>query len=300
MSSKKRERTEKIVTRGRLSRWQREQRWRRITIIVGCLIVAIVLAVFGYGYYDSAIAPYHQTVLKVNDETFDTDYYIEMLRLNGIRNTEESSQQQYIAQYTLQSIERNELCRQLAPDLGITVTEEEVEEKIQSQFSPAEGTGGNSSEMQQPTMSYREYIDKLAEMGILEEFYREQVQVSLLQNKIREHIGEREVPKEMLQAHVRGIMLQDEEDLKEVQERLGSGEDFSTLAEEFSKDASSEDGGDLGWMPREIMSTQYHTKVVDAAFNLTQGEVSEPIEIETETQAEAIEESEETVGNSND
>ncbi len=283
MSSKKKVRTGKIVTQGRLSRWQREQRWRRIAIITGSVIVAIVLALFGYGYYDSAIQPYHQTILKVNDTTFDADHYIEMLRLNGISNVDDSSQKQYIAQYSLQSIKRNEMLRQLAPDLGLKVTGEEVDKEIQKQLSPS-SEGEEDLGVTQQSMSYEEYVEKLKEIGVSEEFYREQVSVNLLQNKMKEHIGNKKVPGKVTQAHVKGIMVEDEEILNKAQEKLGIGGSFSALAKEFSQHSSSEDGGDLGWMPREIMITQYPERLANTAFNLTLGKVSDPIEIETQTE----------------
>lgn len=282
MSSKKK-RTGPIVTKGRLSRWQRERRLRRIAIIAGCAVIVIVLAVAGYGYYDSAIAPYHQTILKVGDTTFDMNYYIEMLRLNGIWNADKSSQQQYIAQYTLKSIERNEMLRQLASDLGIAVSKKEIKGKIHKKFSPSKGTGENSV-APQDSISYKEYVQKLKGMGVPEELFRKQISASLLQKKLRKRIGEERVPEEMKQVHAKAIMLEDKGNLRKVQGRLGKGGNFSTLAKEFSKDSSSKDGGDLGWMPREIMAMRYPKKVVNKAFNLTAGEVSKPIEIDKSSQ----------------
>ena len=60
----------------------------------------------------------------------------------------------------------------------------------------------------------------------------------------------------------------------ELRQRLLDGEDFATLAAEYSDDTvSGADGGDLGWFGRGAMVPVFE----DAAFSLEVGEISEPI-----------------------
>ena len=49
------------------------------------IVVAIVsvLAIVGYGYYDTHVKPWHQAIVRVNDETFDMRYFVKMFRLWG-------------------------------------------------------------------------------------------------------------------------------------------------------------------------------------------------------------------------
>jgi peptidyl-prolyl cis-trans isomerase D len=75
------------------------------------------------------------------------------------------------------------------------------------------------------------------------------------------------------------ILIEDGNDAEaivaSIQERLGAGESFADLAEEFSADtASARDGGDLGYAGRGV----YDEAFENALFALEEGEVSGPVE----------------------
>jgi parvulin-like peptidyl-prolyl isomerase len=55
--------------------------------------------------------------------------------------------------------------------------------------------------------------------------------------------------------------------------RIIGGEDFATLAQRYSQDSRSAEGGDLGYFSRESMVSEF----ADAAFSLTPGTVSQPV-----------------------
>jgi parvulin-like peptidyl-prolyl isomerase len=62
----------------------------------------------------------------------------------------------------------------------------------------------------------------------------------------------------------------------EIQQKVGAGEDFATLAAQYSDDTSSAlDGGDLGWYAKGMGFVQ---EFEDAAFQLQPGQVSQPVQ----------------------
>jgi peptidyl-prolyl cis-trans isomerase C len=64
--------------------------------------------------------------------------------------------------------------------------------------------------------------------------------------------------------------------IADVQQKLQKGEDFATLAQSYSEDATSKDGGDLGYFVRGQMVKPFE----DAAFSLKINEVSGIVETE--------------------
>ncbi|MFW6180726.1 MAG: peptidylprolyl isomerase, partial [Spirochaetota bacterium] len=85
----------------------------------------------------------------------------------------------------------------------------------------------------------------------------------------------RENPRLFEQAHAAHILIKDDPDkAREVHRRVLEEPDrFAEIAREVSEDATAEKGGDLGWFYRAEMVPEF----AQAAFNLEEGEISEPV-----------------------
>ncbi|MBT4512807.1 MAG: hypothetical protein HOC20_11440, partial [Chloroflexi bacterium] len=149
---KKKQHSEWVITKGQRSRWQKEQKRRRIVIIISSVIISIVLGLVIYAIYDSQVAPYSKTVLKVNDKSFDMNDYIDMLQLNGIRVISPELQADIAGTVLHDIMPASEKYRQISAELGLAVTEEEIEEKVQEQIDLLGPSDDNSDETQ-PTPS---------------------------------------------------------------------------------------------------------------------------------------------------
>lgn len=115
-----------------------------------------------------------------------------------------------------------------------------------------------------------------------EEDFREVLYLNLLQQKAA--TKDIEVTDDELQEYydqkepdieVRHIIVDDEKTAKEAKKKLDDGEDFADVAKEYSTDGAAENGGDLGTLSREDPQMDEDFKA--AAFDLKEGEVSDPV-----------------------
>ena len=77
----------------------------------------------------------------------------------------------------------------------------------------------------------------------------------------------------MTQAAARHILVEDEKLCNELKARINNGEDFSTIAKEFSSCPSGEKGGDLGTFGPGQMVKEFDEVVFSANINEVQGPV---------------------------
>ncbi|WP_079529325.1 peptidylprolyl isomerase [Halobacillus hunanensis] len=113
-----------------------------------------------------------------------------------------------------------------------------------------------------------------------EEAFKEVIRLSLLQEQAAAEevdISEEEMKQyyERMKTEVQAshILVSDEKTAKEVKQKLEDGEDFGTLASEYSKDGSAKKGGKLGYFGPGKMAPKFE----DAAYGLEVGEISDPV-----------------------
>ncbi|MGA8849995.1 MAG: peptidylprolyl isomerase [Dehalococcoidia bacterium] len=236
--------SERVPTKRQLSKWQRQMRIRRIVIIAAVVFLVGISSWVGYEYYkDYKSNPLHQVVIKVNDASFTMEYYVKLLvgYTTGMNSTDLSYMGDTMATDVANEMIKNEVLRQGAKNLGIEVTSEEI-------------------------------AAKLKEVGLPDdEAYRYMAKSVLLQDKLDGYYGSQQ-PNTTEQAHVQAMLVESQEVATELIAEIKAGGNFTALAKEFSCNSSVE--GDLGWLPKELMP---NTIIADAAFNLTTGEISQPI-----------------------
>jgi foldase protein PrsA len=156
-----------------------------------------------------------------------------------------------------QLIDRS-LLRQVARQEGITIDPEETEAEIVELQASILESG-----------AFTDWASFLVENGLTEASVRVLMAESLMTEAMLERHGGSATAE---QVHASHILVETEEKGQEVLDKLGEGEDFATLAAEYSIDpGSKDDGGDLGWFPRGMMVPEFE----EAAFGLEPGQTSE-------------------------
>jgi parvulin-like peptidyl-prolyl isomerase len=122
---------------------------------------------------------------------------------------------------------------------------------------------------------YEETLQNLKEdIGVGEDTLREIVQSQLYRIKLQAVLTE-DLPRSQDQVWARHILVADESTAQEVKSQLDEGQDFTTMAAEYSTDESNKDnGGDLGWFPPGQMIPEFEK----VAFSQNIGQVSEPVQ----------------------
>jgi parvulin-like peptidyl-prolyl isomerase len=248
--------SERAPTKHQLSKWQRQMKIRRIVIIAAVVFLVGISSWVGYGYYkdyEARVGPLREVVLEVNGVPFTMEYFVEyfgrVLDVNtvGMNSTWVHYYASYIGDYIDDDIINAELLRQGAKNLSIEVTTEEIDAGLKERGWPNDRV------------------------------YRDIVSTVLSQEKLNEYFGS-QLPNTMEQAHVQAMLVESQEVATELIAEIKAGGNFTALAEEFSCNSSIK--GDLGWLPEELMP---NTLIANAAFNLTPGNISQPIYDKTAT-----------------
>jgi parvulin-like peptidyl-prolyl isomerase len=256
LAKKKAAKPKRELTKRQLSRWQQQKKRQRIIFGSGILIIVAVLCVFGVGVYNRwyipEYKPLRETVIEVNETKFDMDYYIKMLKYYAGTSTQ---YMQFMTDYVITVIEQNELIRQEAMELGISVSEEEVDKALKSYDPP------------------------------LSKDYRDVVRTQLLVSRLRDEYFDKQVPVSAEQRYIFAMFLESESQVNEVKAKLEAGEDFSKLAAELSLDSNTKtEEGDLGWRPKGVLPLILGTSLLEEpAFSSEAGALSEPIYEETKS-----------------
>jgi peptidyl-prolyl cis-trans isomerase C len=230
--------------------------------------------------------------VEISNERFNA-FYLEYRRPQGINVAGRGDHLQKLTHLRREAMDEmieQELVRQAAVARGIEVTAAEVDAAL--------------AEVSEPFGTREDFAHRLRSEGFTEATYRRHVERMLAAKKYLDGIrlGAAKVSDKELEAYyranerrltlpeqvrVRHILLtwkpmgtgDDRAAIREqmlpILERARNGEDFATLAREYSDDyATKQNGGDTGLFHRGQMAPAFET----AAFALQPGEISEQVE----------------------
>lgn len=358
----------RVHTKKHLARLEKENRQKKALLISLISILGVILLVVLYGLLNDSVFKPKRTVAKVNDAVITVEQFQKRVKYERFSlvqtylqyalsdwayffQSQLVSVQDQLDDYiqfgsdTLDKMIQEKVIEQMAADLGITVTENEIETYIQENFgyyangtptpeptekvyptstlsrtqmalitatplptiAPTElptatpmveptATAILPTEMPteaptpteiQPTATaytlegYRGLYSTMVanvttETGFTDAEFREYIRNILLQKKVYDELT-KDIAPEQEMVWARHILVATEPEAKMILTKIAEGDDWTTLAAQFSTDTSnSYQGGDLGWFGKGQMVQEFE----DAAYALKIGEISQPVKTE--------------------
>ena len=230
---------------------------RRRLLVLAVVVVFIIGAVAGVAIYRDRIAPFRIAVLEVDDASVTMRYFLKRLRMSGDN-----------PMAVFETIMREMIIRQAAPlaPFNLDISDEDV-----NRFMETLATGDNEAITED---ELEEWYRQLAnETPLSDSEFRELMYTNLAGIQISEHLSQR-VPTVGEQVHISMIIMESFQDATALKVRLSAGEDFGQLSQELNTDERlQEQGGDLGWFPRGVLSPNLEA----VAFALDINQISEPL-----------------------
>lgn len=245
-----------------------------MTLAIAVFIVLVIVSVPAYGYYANLVVPPKKVVLSVNGVSYTRGDMVDALRViqAAYRSFGQNIDLGSAPFQVLNNLVEEELVRQSAPKLGVEVTPQEVDDYLKAQFYPPQQEG-QTTPKEQLDREYKENIrNYLNQTKQSEDEMRDKVRLQLLRDKARAQLG-KEVPTVAEQVNLQWILVDSQDKIDQIKDRLGKGEDFAALAKEFAQPSGFGAGdGNVGWVPKGVFP-----ELDETIFKLEPGKVSDPV-----------------------
>jgi parvulin-like peptidyl-prolyl isomerase len=211
-------------------------------------LAALIIVLLSAGWYSSFYSPPRAIVGQVGGTEITLGDVIPYTLIEAIENG------QFTPAGALNNMARDELLRQGAGELGLSVTEADVEAELASRFEPPSSNPDNP-EPTALTSAGEANLDRyLADaqtngVGVSEEQYRRWLEGQLLTAQAITHFNDA-LPDTLEQVRLRWIVAANSADADTALQRLAAEEPFADVAADLNTDTTlADEGGELGWVP---------------------------------------------------
>ena len=254
------------------TRLAQERKHQRLVWAIGTALIMVIAGVVAAGYYDKFFHPPRVWAGNVRDVEFTMGDLVERIRvLQGLTGQVDLS---IVPFEYLQNQLIAEVLRQASPGLGISITDEDLDQALRDQFLPEAASGDQVASGQLDEEFRQNYSAYLTRTGLSDADYRIILEEQLAEFQLRailaasiEETGE--------QVEVEWIFLEPAGDVIpiEVKDRLDI-EEFGVVAAEVGvPDGFADRAGYVGWVPRNAFPS-----LDDVMFGNNEKEV-EPLEV---------------------
>ena len=256
-------------------------------IIAASIVLFGILTIPAYAYFQNYVFPPRELALRVAGMEYSRGDVVNFLRFNQ-RMSENLGVPFEVGNSlfdALQTLQENELAFQLAARYGITVSSEEVDDRVNTILGFVAKTVAERESKEYKNNieeAKRQFIHRI-EMD--ESVFRDFIRKSMFKERLREVVAE-EIPRIQAQVHLYEIVLFDRDaEVRRVIERdLVKGDAIENVILEHSQDPNvRRDLGDRGWFPFGVTpQIDYLLFGLDGEGNrlLPIGQLSEPRYVE--------------------
>ena len=267
---------------------RREVRRRNASIGIGVFLVAVVIGVVAFGYYEKFYSPPRVWAGSVNQVEFSMGDLVARIRvLQGVNRYEGGNVDLSTVPFEyLQNLINAEILRQMSGELGITPTDVDIDQELRREFQPTPPAGQEADPGQLDREFQNNYQTFLTATGLTDADFRiiveERIAVLRLAILLSQRIEavQEQVEVEWIRLPVDGGPQEGAVQPQDVMKRLAL-EEFATVAAEVSQPGGFSDRlGYVGWVPRGAFPDLDATLYGDAdrgAEALALGETSEPV-----------------------
>ena len=282
-----------ITNRGGVTRRQMVAEKQQLQIKSRPFIIAAIVVLFGiltipvYAYFQNYVFPPRELALRVAGMEYSRGDVVNFIRFNQ-RMSENLGVPFEVGNSlfdALQTLQENELAFQLAARYGISVSSEEVDDRLNTILGfVAKTVAERESQEYKDNIeeAKRQFINRI-EMD--ESVFRDFIRKSMFKERLREVVAE-EIPRVQAQVHLYEIILfdRDPEVRRAIERDLVTGDAVENVILEHSQDPNvRRDLGDRGWFPFGVTSEiDYLLFGLDGEGNrlLPIGQLSEPRYVE--------------------
>jgi parvulin-like peptidyl-prolyl isomerase len=175
----------------------------------------------------------------------------------------------------LTSLIRAEILTQAAADRDIQVTAEQMSEQREVLVESAGGKEQLDQALADANVSASEFETSIVEQAAIQAAISDELASEVSDEQVRAQFSEDPQGQYGEKVEVRHILTETEEEAQEALERIESGEEFSEVAKDMSKDpGSAEQGGELGAVAKGTTVPAFD----EAAFEAEEGELVGPVQ----------------------
>lgn len=214
----------------------------RLLVVGGVVaVLAIVVGIIGFGWYQTHIKPLGKTVLVVGAKDYslgDLEHRMKYMKNQGSYYTQSNQLAAQLPDDAMSELEREAKITQGVSELHITVSDDEFAKEIKDK--------GGVSEDAKPDVYAASFKKQVKDSGLKESEYRAMVTADLLQRKLTDYFKFIAKPSEP-EIKANYLIAESQDKAQAAITRINGGEDFATVA----KDVMGGNGdGTLDWTPR--------------------------------------------------